>query len=201
MESRDWDRRWRERALKRRLEPAQLLVTEVGGLEPGRALDLACGAGRNAVWLAERGWRVTAVDFSPVALEQARELAVSRRVEVEWVLADLRTYEPLPGAFDLVLILYLHLPSRERRPLIARAAAALAPGGTLLVVGHALANLGTGAPGPSDPDVLYTPEDIAAEIPGLAVERAEQVRRPVETEQGPVEAIDALVRAVATRGR
>ncbi len=197
MEREDWNRKYEESDLLFEAEPNRFLVAEVEGLAPGRALDLACGAGRNAVWLAERGWRVTGVDFSEVGLARARRRAAARGVGIEWVLADLREYVPPPGAFDLVAVLYLHLPAPERRVVLGRAAAGVAPGGTLLVVGHDLANLGTGAPGPSDPAVLYTPGDVVAELPGLRIERAERVLRPVETEAGEVEAIDALVRATA----
>jgi SAM-dependent methyltransferase len=196
VESRDWDQRWRERAHERRLEPAEPLVAEASRRQPGRALDLACGAGRNAVWLAKRGWRVTAVDFSAVALERARELATEREVEVEWVLTDLRAYEPARDAFDLVLVLYLHLPAAERRLVLSRAAAAVAPGGTFLLLGHDLANLDSGAPGPSDPAVLYTSDDIVRELPGLRVVRAERVHRAVTVDGREALAVDALVRAV-----
>ncbi|HET7380758.1 MAG TPA: hypothetical protein VFJ24_12005, partial [Gaiellales bacterium] len=102
------------------------------------------------------------------------------------------------SAFELVLLLYLHLAADKRRQLLGRAACALAPGGTLLVVGHHSANLATGAPGPRNPDLLYTPSEIAAELPGLTIERAERLVRPVASEEGPVEAIDALVRAEAS---
>ncbi len=180
MERDDWNRRWRERGFHCEDDPSDLLETELAGLAPGRALDLGCGAGRASIWLASRGWRVTGVDFSDAALDLAR----ASGAEVDWVLADLNAYEPERGAFDLVLVLYVHLPIVERQALLARAAAALAPGGTLLVVGHDLTNLGTGAPGPSNPDVLYTPETIAAELPGLDVEKAERVGE---------EAIDTVV--------
>ncbi len=196
MDRGDWDRRWQKRAAEGKLHPADILVAEVAHLPAGRALDLACGAGRNAVWLAERGWRVMAVDFSPVALAMAREHAAERGVEVEWVESDLRAYEPPQRAFDLVLVLYLHVPPEERRAVLARAAGALAPGGTFLLVGHHLANLGTKAPGPSDPAVLYTPEEIAGELPGLRVIRAQRVARPVVVDDRQAVAIDALVRAV-----
>ena len=201
MEREDWNRKHEESELLFRAEPNRFLVAEVEGLPPDRALDLACGQGRNAVWLAERGWRVTGVDFSEVALARARRLAAARAVSVEWVPADLREYAPPAGAFDLVAVLYLHLTAPERRLVLGHAAAALAPGGTLLVVGHDLANLGTGAPGPSSPKVLFTPDDVVAELPGLRIERAEQVLRPVETEAGEVQAIDALVRATAPASR
>ena len=119
---------------------------------------------------------MTGVDFSDVALGLARE----RRPDVDWVLADLRDYEPERAAFDLVLVLFVHLPPEERRVLLARAAAALAPGGTALVVGHDVTNLGTGAPGPSSPEVLYTPDEVARELEGLETVKAERVTRLVD---------------------
>jgi SAM-dependent methyltransferase len=170
VEREDWNRRWRERGFHCEDDPGDLLEQELGGLSPGRALDLGCGAGRASIWLARRGWRVTAVDFSEVAIELARESGA----DVDWVLADLDEYEPEPRAFDLVLVLYVHLAADGRRALLEHAVDALAPGATLLVVGHDLTNLGTGAPGPSNPDVLYSPELIAAELAGVDVRKAER---------------------------
>ena len=193
MEREDWDRRHSEAAGPLfGVEPNRFLVAEVEGLVPGRALDLACGAGRNAVWLAQRGWRVTGVDFSDVAIAIAGRLAADRGVEVAWVAADLGEWEPPDGAFDLVVVLYLHVPGEERRPIMRRAAAALAPGGTIVVVGHHAANIAEGTGGPQDPRVLFTAEEIAAELDGLELEKAERVLRPVEGER---DAVDALVRA------
>lgn len=193
MEREDWDRRWQERSHHCADDPIDVLVDELGGLPPGRALDLGCGAGRAAAWLADRGWRVTGVDYSEVALRLARE----RRADIDWVLADLRGYEPERGAFDLVLVLYVHLPSPQRLALLARAAGALVRGGTLLVLGHDVDNLGTGAPGPSDPDVLYATHTIAAELDGLEIVKAERLLRAVETESREAEAVDTLVVARA----
>lgn len=175
--------------------PNRFLVSEVADLTPGRALDLACGAGRNAVWLAERGWRVTAVDFSSVGLGIARDLAAARGMAVEWVEADVVTWMPPAGAFDLVCVLYLQLPAPDRRAVLAHAVDAVKPDGTLLVVGHDLLNLTEGWGGPAQADVLFTPDDIAREIDGLALEKATRVRRPVEDPGAHREAIDALVRA------
>ncbi len=107
----------------------------------------------------------------------------------------MREYEPEPEAFDLVLVLYIHLPVSELGAVLDRARAALAPGGTLLVAGHDVANIGTGAPGPTNPDVLYTAEGLEAMLAGLDVRRAERVTRPVD---GGAEAVDTLV--VAGRG-
>jgi SAM-dependent methyltransferase len=195
VEREDWNRKHGEAGPLFGVEPNRFLVGEVGGLTPGRALDLACGAGRNAVWLAEQGWAVTGIDFSEVGLENARSLAAERGVEVEWLQADLRAWSPPGPDFDLVLVLYLQLPAGERRGVLERAAGAVASGGTLLVVGHDLENLDGGWGGPKDPGVLLTPEEVAAELPGLDVEKAERVLRPVETDEGVVQAIDTLVRA------
>jgi len=185
MEREDWDRRWQERGFHCADDPVGVLAGELKPLTPGRALDLGCGAGRTALWLAERGWQVTAVDFSEAALSIARR----HGGDVDWVLADVREYEPEPGAFDLALVLYMHLPPGERRAVLASAATALAACGTLAVLGHDVENIGSGAPGPSNPDLLYTPETIAAELQGLAVERAERLTRPV----GVSTAVDTLV--------
>jgi len=196
MDRHAWDQRYSGEDLLWRADPNRFLVAQVGDLHPGRALDVACGEGRNAVWLAEQGWTVTGVDFSQVALDKARRLADQRGVMVEWVNADVVDWEPPRAGYDLVVLLYLHLPHEERRVVHARAASALAAGGTLLVIGHDLTNLDGGYGGPQDPGVLFTPDDVAADLAGLDIVRAERVRRPVSTDAGEVEAIDALVRAV-----
>jgi 2-polyprenyl-3-methyl-5-hydroxy-6-metoxy-1,4-benzoquinol methylase len=190
-----WNEKWRERGAGARAEPNRFLVEDVSELPAGRALDLACGAGRNAIWLAERGWRVTAVDYSVVGLEEARRRASERGVDIEWILADLTEWSPPPGAFDLVCVLYLQLPALERRLVLQHAAEALAPGGAILVVGHDLANLAEGHGGPKSAEVLYTAEDLAVDLAQLEIERAGRVSRPVEDEDGLHEAVDALLLA------
>ena len=195
MKSQDWDERYATTELVWGAGPNRFLVTEVDGLPPGRALDLGCGEGRNAIWLAERGWEVTGVDFSEIGLAKARRLASQRGVEVAWVRADLLAYQPEEGAFDLVIVMYIHLPAAQLADVMKRAGAALAPGGTLLVVGHDLLNLSQGHGGPQNPEVLFTPADIERVLPGLGIERAERVLRPVAVDGREVTAIDALVRA------
>ena len=199
MDREAWNRRYADAGLVWSADANRFLVEEVSNLPPGRALDLGAGEGRNAIWLAERGWRVTAVDFSDIALQKARRLAEARGVHVEWIEADLRTYAPAADAFDLVVVLYIHLPGRERRALVRRAADAVAMGGTLLVVGHDRSNLDEGHGGPQDPSLLFGPDDITddlAGIEGLRVVRADRVLRPVMTDAGERSAIDALIRAV-----
>ncbi|HEX2303590.1 MAG TPA: class I SAM-dependent methyltransferase [Gaiella sp.] len=191
----DWNERYSRKELVWTAEPNRLFAAEVDGLEPGRALDLACGEGRNAVWLAERGWRVTAVDFSDVALAKAERLASTRDVDVEWILADVLDHHPGRRAYDLVAVLYLQLPRDELARAVRRAAEAVAPGGTLIVLGHDATNLEDGYGGPKDAAVLFTPEDVVTEIGDLVVERAEKVRRTVALADGEAVAIDALVLA------
>src|SRR5690242_18900274 len=161
VEREDWNRRFRERGLVHGGEPDPTVVAEVEPLSPGRVLDLGCGQGRHGAWLARRGWTVTGVDFSDVALDAAHDAAP----EAEWIQADLREYQPEPGAYDLVLYGFVQLPADERRPVLERAAGAVRPGGTLLVVGHDLLNLTEGWAGPSEPRVLFTPDDVADELP------------------------------------
>ena len=197
MDSQQWDERYSGAQFEWSMHPNQFAAAELAGLTPGRALDLAAGEGRNSVWLAERGWSVTAVDFSRVGLEKGRKLGAARGVgdsQVDWVVANLSAYERPRG-----LRARAHrLPSGDRgaaRPGLAGAAAALVPGGTLLVIGHDLANLTEGVGGPQCPDVLYTPEAITAELPGLRIVRADRVRRTVERDGGQATAVDTLVRA------
>lgn len=191
----DWNARYAQKELLWTAEPNRLFAAEVASLEPGRALDVACGEGRNAVWLAERGWRVTGVDFADVALAKAAELAAARGVAVEWLLGDVLELSPEPRSFDLVVVLYLQLPADELEVALRRAADAVAPGGTLIVLGHDTTNLTDGYGGPKDVSVLFTPEQVVAALDGLEIERAEKVRRSVAVDGGEAIAIDAFVRA------
>ena len=147
------------------------------------------------IWLAGKGWQATAVDFSAVAAWRGGKMTATAGVKVEWVVADVRTYQPKPEAFDAVLVAYLHLPPDELAAVLDRAARAVAPGGRLIVVGHDRTNLTEGIGGPQDPEVLYTPEAVGAALTGLTVQRAERVHRTVSTEEGPRQAVDTLVRA------
>lgn len=195
MDADAWNERYATSELVWTAEPNRYVVAECEALPPGRALDLACGEGRNAVWLATLGWEVTAVDFATAGLDKGRRLADARGVVVDWVLADVTEYEPARGASDLVVIAYLHLPGPPFARVLGHAVDALAPGGTLLVVGHDVTNPIDGHGGPQDTSVLYGPDDVVAALGALVIEKAERVHRPVETPDGTVHAIDALVRA------
>ena len=186
-----WDERHAARDPIESVEPDPTLVEMCATLEPGRALDLGSGDGRNAIWLAQNGWRVTAVDFSAVAIERASARAAAAGADIEWRREDLLTWRPDPASFELVTLVFIHLPGDERRRVYAGAAAAVAPGGSLLVIAHDRANLVAGVGGPQDPDVLFTPSEITAELdPGFEIVRAETTRRG--SDRGPVP-IDAVV--------
>ena len=195
MDAAGWDARYAGSDLVWGAQPNQFVARELAGVPAGRALDVGAGEGRNAIWLAGLGWRVTAVDFSAVALDRGRQLAAARGLEVDWVQADLRVYRPEPGGFDVVLVAYIHLVPAELTEVLHRAAAAVAPGGRIVVVGHDRANLTAGVGGPQDPAVLYTAESVSAALPGLVVRRAEAVHRAVTTVDGERQAVDTLVHA------
>ena len=188
-----WNQRYAGTELVWTAQPNRFLVAETEDIAPGRALDLACGEGRNAVWLARRGWEVTGVDFAGVGLEKARRLSEEAGVEAEWVESDLLDYRPPAGESDLVILFYLQVPADDRRAILRSAASAVAPGGTLLLVGHDASNLEHGHGGPQDPGVLYTAEDVALDLEGTGVEieRGGVVQRPVDS----AVALDVLVRA------
>jgi SAM-dependent methyltransferase len=148
--------------------PNPQLVREVSDLRPGTALDAGCGEGGDAIWLAERGWRVTAADFSRVALERgaARALEVGAEVaeRITWVHADLTTWIPAPQSFDLASAHFVHFPREQREPLYRRLAASVAPDGTLLIVAHHPSDLQTTVQRPRFAEMFFTGDDLAAEL-------------------------------------
>lgn len=200
MDSTAWDERYAASDLVWSAGPNTWIESVCADLTPGRVLDVAAGEGRNAIWLAERGWDVLATDFSPVAVQRIRELADGRlgadAARLTAVVAD--ATQPPPGehtAFDLVILCYLQLPTPQWDAALAQAVTATGPGGLVMVVLHAGENLVRGWGGPQDPTVLHDPADVVAAVADLPVtaERAELVTRVVQTEDGPREALDTLV--------
>ena len=196
MDSTAWDERYAGADLVWSSTPNVFVEEVVGPLPVGRALDVAAGEGRNAVWLAERGWQVPGADFSPVAVERMRDIAVRRLGDdagrLDAVVAD--ATQPAPGdGYDLVLFCYLQLPVQEWATALARGVDAAAPGGLVLVVAHAERNLAEGVGGPQDPAVLHDPEAVVASAHGLpvTVESAELRERAVDGADRP--ALDTLV--------
>ena len=200
MDAAEWDARYAGAELVWGAEPNQFVAAELADLEPGRALDIACGEGRNAIWLATRGWFAVGLDFSTVAVERARRLAgqVGVAADTEFLVANAVAGEIPAGPFDAVVVAYLHLPAPDRTRLLRRAAARVAPGGVLVVVGHDTSNLTDGVGGPQDAAVLFTAEEIVADIgSALTIDKAQRVHRHVVTPAGDRTAIDALVVATS----
>ena len=194
MDANTWDERYRDTELMWSAGPNGFVEEICSGFEPGRSIDLAAGEGRNALWLAEQGWDSTAVDFSAVAIDKARAIAERRGVTIATEVADLATYVPTAGGYDLVVIAYLQLPADQLAPILGRAGAAVAPGGHLVLVNHDLDNLEHGYGGPPTAEVLTTPDQVVAAIgDNLTVDRAETVDRHVQTDNGNRLARDTLV--------
>lgn len=202
MDAEAWDERYRASELVWSAGPNQFVESELADMSAGRALDLAAGEGRNAIWLARQGWQVTAVDFSQAGLDKGRVLAEG--LEIEWVCADATTW-PGEASYDVCLVAYLQLVADERRAAVRNAYESVRAGGTLLWVCHDLTNHTEGVGGPTDPAVLMTAEDVLADLGGRAfeVQRAGRVARQVRAgnddghrEDATAVAWDCLVRVV-----
>ncbi len=201
----DWDARYAATDLVWSVEPNRFVAEIFTGLSPGAVLDVAAGEGRNAIWLAEQGWHVTASDYSAVAVERMRTLAVQRLGDgagrLDAVVADATHAAPSPGGpgaddgYNAALFCYLQLPMPERAEAWRRGVEALRPGGRLVVVGHAGRNLGEGYGGPSSRDVLYDPDEVLDEVAALPVEVVDAAvrERPVTTAEGERVALDTVV--------
>lgn len=198
MDAGAWDQRYAEHEHVWSVAPNQFVERECRDLPSGRALDLACGEGRNAIWLSSRGWQVTGVDFSQVALDKGRAVDPT----VTWVQADATTWQP-DASYDLVVIAYLQLPPAERAAACRTGFDALVAGGTFLLVAHDSTNLVEGTGGPPDPAVLMTAADVLADLAGrqFTVEYADRVPRLVgdgHGEEPQLTAWDCLVRLTAS---
>lgn len=195
-----WEQRW-TRVLREHPEavadrpPNAYVTDELADLPPGRALDAGCGHGAESIWLATRGWRVTGVDFSATALGIATSTAASIGTDVaeriEWVESDLGTWAPAAGAYDLVVCLYVHVDGSVTE-LVRRLGSGVAPGGTLLLVGHLPVDPATGRPTPAAGQVQVTvPEALEVlETPEWHVVLAEERLRAAAGS-----GVDAVVRA------
>ncbi len=168
-----WDERYAAEDRVWGGEPNRFVVQYLSDLEPGSAIDLGAGEGRNAVWLAARGWDVTAVDFSPVGLAKARAMAAEAGVALATVAEDVLAFEPSMHT-DLVLLSYLQIPDAAQTALLGRVALWLRPGGRVFVVAHDKANQ---VGGPPDEGVRYSVEQTVAALEGLQIEVAEVAER------------------------
>ncbi len=166
-----WDDRYRSQNRVWSGNPNPQLVSLAPDLMPGAALDVGSGEGADAIWLAERGWRVTAVDISAVALERssvrAAEIGADMAGRIDWLRQDLTEWAPEPATFDLVSAQFMHLPKDAREAMFGRLAAAVTPGGCLLIVGHDPSDLQTTMPRPQLPDLFFTASEVAESLDPL----------------------------------
>jgi SAM-dependent methyltransferase len=196
-DARFWDERYRSADAIWSGDPNPQLVAEVSGLEPGTALDVGCGEGADAVWLAERGWQVMALDISSVALERARSAAADAGAaqRIDWRQGDITAWTP-ERSYDLVSAQFMQLAPPLRDAVFLRLAAAVAIGGTLLIVGHDPSDLETTVRRPRMPGVLYTAEEIAGLLDPQAWEILVQAARPrcvTDANGAPVIVHDAVL--------
>ncbi|MEZ2390517.1 cyclopropane-fatty-acyl-phospholipid synthase family protein [bacterium RCC_150] len=196
-----WDEAYLEKAKRWSGNPNPQLIAEAAGLVPGTALDVGCGEGADAIWLARHGWSVTAVDVSAVALERAAAHAAETGQEerITWVQEDFASWRPRQK-FDLVSAQFLHSPFLSWREALALAAAAVAPGGALLLVGHHPAGLTPWSPHKDMEDKFFTPEDLVEALTlGSAAWRinvADSRERAVTGPEGQqATTIDSVLRA------
>jgi SAM-dependent methyltransferase len=199
-----WDERYGSSDRVWSGRPNAALVAESAALTPGTALDVGCGEGADAVWLAGQGWRVTGADVSRVALERAAAHTPPELASlITWSRVDLTTWEP-SARYDLVSAQFvLHFPSAlhpERDRLFARLASAVAPGGQLIVVGHSVRDMGTTVPRPPDTSLFFTAGDLAARLdPSTWTIRTADARpRPWQHEGRDVLLHDEVLRAQRT---
>ncbi|MBA3233152.1 MAG: class I SAM-dependent methyltransferase [Propionibacteriales bacterium] len=199
MDADAWDTRYRDADLVWGHEPNQFVRAQCEGLPPGTAVDLACGEGRNALWLARQGWQPTGIDYSPVAIERARELTSREEPEVarrlRWHVGDVTTLRLDARSVDLAVISYLHVPPDQSATVVMAACDAVRAGGHLVIVGHDRRNLREGVAGPQDETLLLGAETLRETVEwvsGMTVELAETVER--RTDAGT--ALDTLLRAV-----
>ena len=197
-----WDERYRSQAALWSGNPNSQVIAETADLAPGTALDVGAGEGADAIWLAKRGWHVTGVDISAVALERAAGHAAEAGADVagriRWVQRDLTDGQPVPGRYDLVSAQYLHLPPTPRLALFASLADAVAVGGTLLIVGHHPSDLQTSVPRPQQPERFFTGDDIASQLDPAEWEiitNAAAPRDVTDPEGNPVTIHDTVLRA------
>jgi SAM-dependent methyltransferase len=197
-----WEERYRSRSAVWSGNPNAHLVNEASGLVPGAALDVGCGEGADAIWLAERGWQVSAVDFSATALERgaarARNVGSEVARRVEWLHRDLMEWVPPKAYYDLVSAQFMQLPSAQRESVFPRLAAAVAPGGSLLIVGHHPSDLQTTAPRPPMAELFYSASDVVDSLDARVWEiltSATRERSSTDPDGRPITIHDTVVRA------
>ena len=202
-----WDERYLSSSALWSRNPNPQLLAEAADLAPGTALDVGCGEGADAIWLAEHGWRVTAADLSSVALKRgaahALEVGADVAQRITWLHTDLTDWVPPAATYDLVSAQFMHPPADQRELLHRRLAEAVAPGGTLLVVGHHPSDLQTTIRRPRGSELLFTASEVAAGLtPGqwVILVNDARPRTTLDPDGRPTTIQDAVLRAERITG-
>lgn len=195
-----WNDRYAGKELIWSAGPNELFASEVRGLQPGKALDVACGEGRNAIWLAEEGWDVTAIDFSDVGVNKGSQIAEKRGVNLTWIAEDVSAWNLPREEYDLVAVLYLHTGEAERKLWLRNVLDAVKPSGTFIYIAHDPSNIDNGVGGPQDLAMLPSIDEITSAMSDFQIESAKVIERPVVNEPGHGKelkgiALDSLIRA------
>lgn len=200
-----WNDRYTGKELIWSMGPNALFASEVTGLKPGKALDVACGEGRNAILLAEQGWDVTGIDFSDTGIEKAGKIAAKRGVDVTWIAEDVSTWTLPVEEFDLVAVLYLHTGEEERKLWLKNVLDSVKPSGTFIYIAHDPSNVENGVGGPQDLALLPSVDEITDAMKAFHIVSAKVIERPVMNEPGHGKelkgvALDSLIRATKNQG-
>ena len=196
-----WNERYAAKELVWSAGPNRLLADEVRDLAAGRALDVACGEGRNAIWLAEQGWTVSAIDFSHVGIDKGRQIAERRGVEIDWTVGDVAADQLPVAEFDLVAVLYLHTSPEERSDWLPNVVASVASGGVFIYIGHDPRNITEGVGGPQKTELLPDADEINAALTDFRIADSRIIERAVDADPGHGAdlqgvALDTYVRAI-----
>ena len=197
--------RWNERYAKKELtwssRPNALLESLVVGRPAGKVLDVASGEGRNALWLASRGWQVDAIDFSSVGIGRGRALATERNLEVNWITADVCQHIFVRAEYDLVIVVFLHTTVEERVIWLPAVIEAVGPSGQLIYIAHDPSNIDHGVGGPKDMTLLPGLEDVCAELGDFQILQAKIYERQVGSDPGHGESATGVARDLLISAR
>ena len=177
-----WNKRYAASELVWSAQPNALFAGEVADLVPGKALDVGCGEGRNAIWLAEQGWEVTAIDFAQEGIAKGVRIADKKALTVNWIVSDIADMRQ--DQFNLVAVLYFHTDLEERQVWQPKIIDCVSSGGTFVYIGHDPSNIDGGVGGPQNAELLPSVDEITDHLNGFRIEHAQVVERNLDQESG-----------------
>jgi len=196
-----WDERYTKNNLKWSSGPNTLLESLVVGKPDGKVLDVASGEGRNALWLASRGWLVDAIDFSKIGIGKGRLMAAERNLEINWILADVCEQAFARAEYDLVIVLFLHTSIEERVIWLPAVIEAVALGGQFIYIAHDPSNIDRGVGGPQDRTLLPEVDDVCGMLGDFDILQAEIYDRQFGDDPGHGESVTGVARDLLISAR